>query len=191
MDWCIVGGGPSLIGFDFTRLDKYNVIAINRAYEVLPRAQYTYFSDYRFWGWHQDGLLAHPSIKVTGSPINVNHPDVVQYKLTGYRGIDLRPGKLRSGNNSGYAAINLAVHLNARRIYLFGFDMRAPEGVTHWHGGYLIKTKTTVYEANMLRYFPTSLKALACLGVEVYNVGIESKIECFKKIPLTDFRGVP
>lgn len=187
MDWCIVGGGPSLIGFDFSRLAKYNVIAVNRAYEVLPHAQYIYFSDYRFWGWHQDGLLVHQGSKVTGSPIKIKHPDVLHYKLTGYRGIDLRPGKLRGGNSSGYAAINLAVHLNARRIYLFGFDMCAQEGVTHWHNGHLIKTKPTVYADNMLRYFPTAVKALACLGVEVYNVGIDSKIDCFKKIALTDF----
>lgn len=185
MDWYIVGGGPSLRGFDFARLDGRNVIAVNRAYEVLPDAPYIYFSDYRFWGWHQDGLLAHKGVKVTGSPIKIKHPDVVQYKLTGYRGIDLRPGKLRGGNSSGYAAINLAVHLRATKIYLLGFDMCAPEGVTHWHSGHPIKTKTTVYADNMLRYFASATKALDCLGIKVYNVGIDSKIDCFEKIPLS------
>ena len=44
----IVGGGPSLIGFDFNKLINEDTIAINRSVFDLPRAKYFLTMDYTF-----------------------------------------------------------------------------------------------------------------------------------------------
>jgi len=46
----IIGGGPSLKGFDFESLrGKGRVIAINRAYEHVPFADVHFFMDNRYY----------------------------------------------------------------------------------------------------------------------------------------------
>ena len=47
----VVGGGPSLRGFDWDRLAGERVIAVNRAYEVLPKAIICSM-DLGFWKLH-------------------------------------------------------------------------------------------------------------------------------------------
>ena len=112
--------------------------------------------------------------------------------------MDLTPGCLRHGKNSGYAAINLAVHMGAKRIILMGYDMNAKgcdvvnidgsgstvvQGRTHWHEGSAIEASMRVYNL-MLPYFSTMVAGLDLLGVEVLNAGMGSKIDVFPKIPL-------
>ena len=51
-------------------------------------------------------------------------------------GLESARDTLAHGNNSGYAAINLAVHLGAARIVLLGYDMGNDGKVSHFHEGY-------------------------------------------------------
>ncbi|MCX5657919.1 MAG: hypothetical protein NTZ48_06855, partial [Candidatus Omnitrophica bacterium] len=52
----IIGGGPSLKGFDFSKLKGELVIAVNRAWESCDCA-ITFFLDEQFWGWTENGSL--------------------------------------------------------------------------------------------------------------------------------------
>ena len=46
----------------------------------------------------------------------------------------LKPrGVIGSGSNSGFQAINVAIHMGARKIILVGFDCTLMKGA-HWHG---------------------------------------------------------
>ena len=42
----IVGGGPSLTGFDFSQLNGYDVIAVNKAVEYVHNPKYFITCDY-------------------------------------------------------------------------------------------------------------------------------------------------
>ena len=53
----IVGGGPSLRGFDWGRLRGERVIAVNRAFEQLPFADISVSLDERWHGWTTRGDL--------------------------------------------------------------------------------------------------------------------------------------
>ena len=172
-----VGGGPSLKGFDWDKLKGKKVIAINRAFQVLPEAQYIYFSDLKFWNGYREELLKHSAIKVTGDK-RIKHDKVVSYRFTGLKGIDIKPGCLRTGNNSGYAAINLAIHLGAKFIMLLGYDMDYTDG-THWHEGYPTRSGKI---KKMLPWFDSMKHDLEYLGVQVFNCNKESKIETFSKV---------
>jgi len=179
----IAGGGPSLKGYNWDLLKGKRIIAINRAYEVIPWAEIVYFSDVRFFDWHKEGLLKHAGIKASGNK-HVDHPEVEKYKFTGCKGIDLGHMKLKHGNNSGYAAMNLAVHLGARMIVLLGFDMKfSKTNTANWHNGYPVASRLTQYE-KMLPYFESMREALDERGISALNACEDSAINVFYRTPL-------
>lgn len=179
----VVAGGPSLFGFDWKRLEDRNVIAVNRAFEALPQAQYVYFSDFRFWNWHKESLLAHKGKKVSGAK-ELNDPAIVKYRLTGTAGLDTAPGCLRSGNNSAYAAINLAIQLGAEVIYVLGLDMKFDDkGRTHWHSGHPLRNREQTF-SKMIKYFDSLAEEVRKLGVRVYNCSRDSAVTCFHYLPI-------
>lgn len=182
-----VGGGPSLIGFDWSRLQDKRCIAINRAYEVLPDAEFVYFTDRRFYEWHKIHLLQHKGRLLLGNAGDQNYdPKVEKYRITGHCGLDTRPGHIRHGNNSGYAAINVAYHLGAKRIVLLGYDMRfAKDGKAHWHDGHPAMNRETSIP-KMLMWFPHLVVPLRELRIDVVNANMDSAIECFPKVKLEE-----
>lgn len=177
--WYIVGGGPSLKGFDWDRLDGRRVIAVNRAFAVLPRAEIVYFTDGRIWEVYRANILDHRGKLVTGAAKkHVDHPRVENYRLTGLLGLDRTPGHLRHGNNSGHAALNLAYHLSARRIYLLGFDMIYTDGASHWHEGYPWLHRERVFD-KMTPHFGAIAAELAAEGIHVWNANPDSNLAAF------------
>lgn len=186
--WC-VGGGPSLRGFPWEVLRGQFCIAVNRAFEVLPWAQIVYFSDARFWAWYSDRLLQHPGIKVTlQGRLFREHESVRKLRATGRGGVDWRPGCLRTGNCSGYAAINLALHCGAKRVLLLGYDMQAaPDGALHWHEEHPVPTRLEALERMQL-FFRTLQAALRGTGVQVQLVrvgGVQSALSgVFEEVEL-------
>lgn len=91
---------------------------------------------------------------------------------------------IRTGGNSGYQALNLAVLLGASRIILLGYDMRG----SHWHGDHpkrLANPKESDFAAWRAR-FATTLPDLARAGVEVLNCSRDTALECFARARLED-----
>jgi len=178
----VVGGGPSLRGFDWSRLQSRRVIAVNRAFEKLPDAEVVYFSDLRFWNWNKDALLRHTGRKASCMR-KLRHPEIESYETTGISGLETTPGKIRHGNSSGYAAINVAVHRGAQEIVLLGFDMRFVDGRCHWHDGYPVANVEKSFK-QMVKYFDTLVGPLKEVGVLVLNANPDSAIGAFPKISL-------
>jgi len=179
----VVGGGPSLIGFDWGLLKNKKVIAVNRAFEKLPNAYFIYFSDIRFWGWFGEAMTEHKAHIITTAKLNPRPKGVIFYKRSSLRkkALDNTPGYLKLGNNSGYAAINLAVQFGATKIALLGFDMCNTNSKTHWHNGYIVKNSDDVYEKSMLKYYAPLATELSELGIDVTNYGSTSKLDVFTK----------
>src|SRR5688572_15903262 len=131
----IIGGGPSLTAADCSYVrGKARVIAIKEAavcnlphiIPPAPWAEVLYAADYKFWKTHK-GAPEFKGLKYTieqspGEPQGV-WPDVQVLRNTGAEGLELDPSGLRTGYNSGYQSVNLAVHLGITRIVLLGFDM--------------------------------------------------------------------
>lgn len=180
----IVAGGPSLLGFDFSRLLK-NVIAINRAHEFLPAAQVLWWSDAIFWHWNKDKLLAHPAPWKATCQIEYRDDDlpegIHQYRFTGLEGFDARAGCLRHGNNSAYAAMHLAVHLGARFLILLGLDMCHAGSRTHFHGGHGIPHKEETLTRLMIPYFQSLASPLAERGIRVLNASPDSALRVWPR----------
>jgi len=146
-----VGCGPSLDEVQIQRcrdavesLDA-RIIVINDAYRLLPMADVLYGCDSRWWLWHE-GVSLFPGIKVGLAWSCIDNDwfpgwDKIDYTnirfliSTGKEGLETNPRGIRTGNNSGYQAINLAVHLGAKTIVLLGYDMkRSEDGNHHWFG---------------------------------------------------------
>lgn len=183
---CIVGGGPSLCNFDWSILDNHFVIALNRAYEVLPKAQIIYFTDRDFHERHWEKMEKHGGMLIRGAinPDNEQqHPRLAYYKLANKNGFFTEPGKLAHGSNSGYAALNLAAaHLHFKKIALLGLDMQWNGDKSHWHSGHKrIDADSTIRK--WAKHFDDMKEPLDELGCEVFNVNPNSGITAFPQVP--------
>lgn len=144
----IIGGGPSLTGFDFERLRGEKVIAINKAFASCMFADVLYFMDFiHFYTNIEDGRFGpeylekwktFPGIKVHADSRGRDLPDVYWINLSSYQyGVSTSQKRgLYRGSNCGYGALNLAVLMNANPIYLLGYDMKHNGKITHFHEGY-------------------------------------------------------
>jgi len=108
---------------------------------------------------------------------------VTVLRNTGASGLEHDPTGLKNGRNSGYQAMNLAVHFGVTRIVLLGYDM-APgkEGRAHWHTDHPVRLASSY--RHFRKQFETLLAPLAKVGVEVVNCTRRTALECFPCAPL-------
>ena len=84
----------------------------------------------------------------------------------------------RTGLNSGYCALQLAILLGYEKIYLLGIDLN-PTSSTHYHKGYGTKIKR--FHALLLDYFKHFKEGLEQIkkddkGIEVISCSPTSKL---------------
>lgn len=191
----IIGGGPSLVQeqVDMVR-GKTRVIAVNDAYRLVPWADILYGCDSRWWLWHR-GAPDFKGIRVglrwdavkgkvhNGWLVDL-YPYVRSLASTGVQGLEIAPNGLRTGGNSGYQAINLAVHMGAKRILLLGYDMKGDGKKNHWFGEH--PNKVIPPYSMMLRNFDSIVEPLEKLGIEVINCTSDSALKIFPIKPLQE-----
>jgi len=179
----VVGGGPSLIGFDFERLRGKRVIVTNAAYTDVPWAEYLVFSDERFWQWNNTTpeWAAFTGQKVTTwkrSP-----PGIVRYSVASF-GVKLARHPMQlAGSNSGEKAINLAYHLRPQTIYLLGFDMK-PNG--NYHKRHKLEGRQAHYGCKFVPSLNAMGHELLRQGVNVINACPDSGVSVFPRITLDE-----
>ena len=187
----VCAGGPSLRGFDFSRLAGRKVIAINRAHEFIPGADVLWWSDAMFFRRNRDAVMAHAApykatCQVDYAPGDLP-PGVIQYRFTGSRGFDEQPGCLRHGNNGTHAAIHLAAHLGAQKIVVLGLDMRYDKhGRSHFHDGHGVMHAEVTLTRLMLPHFKPLADALAARGVEVINASPKSALTIWPRCSIDE-----
>lgn len=179
----ILAGGPSLTQADVDICrDRARVIAIKDTIRLAPWAGCLYACDAKWWRHYGDGLafdgpkyaLEQGSNKWAG----VLHD-------TGPLGLELKPTGLRTGRNSGYQAINLAVHLGAKRIVLLGYDMRPTGERHHWFGVHPYNTSTPPYD-HFLPCFDSIVEPLRALGIDVFNATRKTALAVFPQLSLEE-----
>lgn len=179
----ILGGGPSLTPSQVEASKRLGrVVAVNNAYRLAPGADVLWFCDQRWWEWHRarPEFVAFAGIKATLENRHLlgQEPGLLCFRNDGVQGLCLEADGVRSGSNSGYQALNLAVNMGARRILLLGFDMRAVKGRANWHDDHKIRMPESVF-ARMLDNYRTIVEPLRKLGVEVTNCTAGSALTLF------------
>jgi hypothetical protein len=219
-DVWIIGGGPSMTK-QFSIPDKVvqsvlsgaspasvyspymsylhdkHCIGINMSYKIGTWIDIIFFGDNNFFFQNKDELAKFSGIKISC------HNEVEKYPWVKYlakdsrgRGITDNPKMVCWNNNSGAAAISVAVNAGAKRVLLLGFDMKIGESnMQHWHDLYgkgectdLRRIQKLPFDRH-LRGFAEIKKDAKKRGVEILNISPSSAIEEFPKLSLKELIG--
>lgn len=182
----LIGGGPSLKGFEWNRLRGKKTIAINKAIKFWPEADAMYWTDGRIWTWLEKEIQDYKGLKFTIRP--KPYPSDVHILRRGIKfGLEKAKNTIAHGNNSGYAAINLAIHLGAKRIILLGYDMGNDGKSSHFHDGYPSNaTSEKIYKDQFLPGFDVLKDCLKGTGIQIFNACPTSKLKTFKRISIEE-----
>jgi hypothetical protein len=218
-DVYILGGGPSVpVQFDIPNkiiqdvvrgaalpsvyspymsfLHDKHVIGVNVAFLIGDWIDMVFFGDNSFFLAYKNKLAEFPGIKISC------HPHIEKYNWVKYlpkdnnhpNGISSNPKKVSWNNNSGSAAINIAVNAGAKRVILLGFDMKLNTNAQqHWHDLYhrlnAVNRKgkpVGVPFGRHLMGFPEIAKDTAKMGVEILNASPDSAICQFRKVTIKE-----
>jgi len=180
----IVGGGPSLRGYSFELLKSKDTIVNNIAIFDVPNPNYFITVDYTFLkklrGFKERFLTGkYPKIFVADLSYSylIEHSikcciiDTrfrMKYDLSSFdmvikarqqTGFGYTFDDFRTGANSGYCAVQLAVILGYTKIHLLGIDLTVNKK-THYHDMYSVDGAFEAKLKKYFSYFETGLKQL-------------------------------
>ena len=206
----IIGGGPSLQGFDFSKLVNKHTIAVNKSFLDVPNLEYFVTVDHSFLRKiDKKALQNNPSTKVFVADLSYNYLRELDgrivdtrtntiYRLGGFDmiiksrrkdGFGLSFDDFRTGKNSGYCALQLAIALCFKRIYLLGIDL-CTQSNTHYHEGY--NEPKDRFEKKLGEYFTFFKSGLEEIkqksDVEIFNCSRSSRLNDI--IPYKDLEGI-
>lgn len=188
-DVVVMATGPSLDPEDCEYVrGKAKVIVVKNAALLAPWADLLYFCDRHTFEWYPDIILGFEGMKATLDNFKLREqiPGLMCFHNVGTEGLCLDPEGLHTGRNSGYQAINLAVHTAPRRILLLGYDMGPRNGKVHFFGNHPRQVSIDTFSRNFAPRFKTMLPQLAELGIQVINCTLGSSIDCFPIVPLRE-----
>ncbi|QOZ25290.1 hypothetical protein [Bradyrhizobium sp. CCBAU 51753] len=196
----IVGTGPSLKGFDFSRFNiaGVRVLAVKEAIWDLPFAEEV-FCLHRPWLIDREAeLTALPTRKVFAVEPEIGRCPIIPHSLyllrTRYAGYSDKPTEIQSGGNSGFGATNYAYLKRGQQTVrrwkwaLFGFDY------TDQLGEHYCADRYTWYQPGQnARYWKSwgdnfnDCKAqLERAGIDVMNASPISTVSAFPKCTIED-----
>lgn len=191
----IVGGGESLINFDFEKIKSRDIIAINNSILKVPEGKYFITMDYMFQHktdigiWNSfngtkifvanfdNNYMIEKDGQIVDSRNNLIYDlssfnmIIKSYKLNG---IGESFKDFRTGKNSGYCGLQLAILMGYTEIYLLGFDLTYKEK-THFHSYY--RKDLNTYQKTLdeyYQYFKTGIAQLS--GINIYNCCKKGKL---------------
>ena len=205
----IIGGGPSVVGLDMClqpRDGRYGleaylhdklVIGVNDAFDLGDYVSVLFFGDTRWYWARKEQVQRFKGLKITcnrgtkwgkGHESVVREPGINTLAIHNSFGLTDRRDRLAWNRSSGGAAINVAVHLGAKRIVLIGYDMdddnRGPDGLLIKHTpGMINEFKPGVYKFQQGAMAKIQ-KAAKQRDVEILNASPGTAIKDFKKVRL-------
>lgn len=188
----LIGGGPSLRGFDLARLNGETIVAVNDAINSLPNSAALFSIDYK---WIQnrkteiEAFAGERYLAVAEDYQFENAPQATYLLRVRERtGLSENAGRIyMGGGNSGFGAFNVAFLMGFKRIVLLGYDFRAAN--QHWYESYSWNAGNNGNSQMYLKWaqqFAYALPQLRRHSVEVLNASPNSAIDCFKKISLNE-----
>lgn len=184
----IIGGGPSILDQDLSPLESKHVLGVNNAV-YLPIVDVLFFGDAKWYWWNVRAVREFQGPKYTlNKGVKWGWPSVEQEPVTvlrfKFKHLYIKdPGWIGWNKSSGAAAINVAVHLGAKRIVLLGYDMRN-DGRKNWMPHEWESTKQNPYE-NMREGFRFIKKSADRFSIEILNATPGSALSDFPKVKLS------
>jgi hypothetical protein len=187
----IVGGGPSLVDFDFERLrGGAHVLAIKSAIVNMPWADACFgMGDFNLWRDKLEGGQSRV-YWLAAEPERPMAKNVTFLKRLDGQDVSEDPSEVYGGGTSGFGSMQVCLHKRARLIVLFGFDY---DGTYDNGSDKLTQKKRALSEANWgkwARHFDIYVPHLNRLGISVVNACPTSSISCFQKVTLDDGVGM-
>lgn len=177
----IVATGSSLQGFGFTGLQKYDCIAVNAAFRLVPWFKHLVAVDREFYLNNLSSLKSHIG-KLHCIELYSDDPVKDELRVNKWQsrkpvGYDEYP-YVCHGYNSAYTAINISIHLGYTDIRLLGFDA----GETYIDGS---PVTGNGYE-HLIKKCRILKKELPG-KITITNYSMGSRIEAFNKRPLSEW----
>lgn len=202
----ILGGGPTLEGFNYQWLEGQKTIGINKTFTTFS-ATLNYSMDYDFFDLVQfkasdPRAKEHPLYEAwmayRGMKVFLHHDEHDRFANGVYyvneitqKGIsfDLERG-IFPGNNSGCGALMLAVALGCKKIGLLGYDLKVQGTKTHWHEGYGYPLKNVVKSLEDFRSVIDEWgPVILSMGIKVFNLSPNSALRSFPRCDIRTFLG--
>ncbi len=187
-DAYLIGGGASLRSFDFSRLKGLNTIGCNDAYRLGEEViQFCIFGDASWF--HKSkidlGKFKNPIVSVAPSLLSLPTPMLLHMKR---QRAGIHSGQYLGWNYStGATAINLAISLGAKRIFLLGYDCNLVDGKSHWHDHRPYTTREAIFQ-RFIKGFKDIADCLPQYHVEVVHVlDGESRLPFFTHMKSAEF----
>ncbi|WP_086925409.1 hypothetical protein [Variovorax sp. JS1663] len=174
----VLASGPSMSQeiADLVRAAGIRAIVVNDTYRLAPWADLLYAADAQWWECNPESS-DFCGLKASVSAV----PGVLQLQNTGTDGFEPHRMGVRTGGNSGYQAVHIAIHGEASRILLCGFDMSNRAGL-HWHGAHPAPLRNT--DDHSYTRWADRFAALKDIGPEIINCTPASAITCFPRLDL-------
>jgi hypothetical protein len=178
----IMAPGPSLTKDDVDYVMSKGVftIVIGDVGYVNPFADILYHCDAKWWTHHKGmpDFLGCQRLSIEPVP---QHAEVKQLILSKERlGLSTETSTVVGGSNSGYQAINLALHYKPKQLFLLGYDMKkAKDGRYNINGDHHPDIKGRSNFPVYIRKISTLAPILANHGITVYNCSTDSNLNCF------------
>lgn len=147
-------------------------IAVNDAFRLAPWAAMLIAADKRWWDANPEAM-GFAGLKISSQPGAVNY-----LRPSGSMGFDPDPSRIRTGGNSGYQAVHVAIQAGAKRILLLGFDMHG----THYFGPHTKKVGGRALgnpNPEKFRVWLDRFGGLANRGAEIINCTPGSALGAF------------
>jgi len=130
----VVGGGSSLIGFDWSLLADKKVIGCNDAYLLGEEiVDVCCFGDHDWYKVHKKSLADFKGLKVTCNKDCIGEPNIMMLERRP-REMPLAKRRICWHTNTGTVAIHLAAKFGCSVCVLLGFDMKLGKfGESNWH----------------------------------------------------------
>lgn len=184
--FAILAGGPSLTlaDVDACRAAGCRTIAIKDAIRLAPWTEAWYGCDAKYWRHYGDSVPEFTGLRYTLEADAAQWATVL--RNTGQTGLETDSSGLRTGKNSGFQAVNLAVHLGARRILLLGYDMQQVDGRNYWFAEPRPASYSWVQPPyrDFRECFETIVEPLRAEGITVINCTPDSALTCFTMMSL-------
>ena len=187
-DVFIIGGGDSLRDFDWLLLHRELTIGCNNAYthgsrvcKICLFGDNKWFEDPKYK--HKEKLAQFKGVVFTCSP-HLLHSKIPWLWTVPREKQGLRTNALGWNGNTGASAVNLALILGAKRVFLLGFDMQLSDGgKPNWHDDLIDKTNPDAYR-RFLKHFRKVAADLPVRfpGRKIININANSALDLFPKL---------
>lgn len=187
----ILFGGPSLKGFDLSRLDGRPTLSCNKCGEIYPSSAIisidaTYINSNKKFLKKYNGKVILATRETNMSPehgariVDWIEPDYLYWKAPRNR-VDESVYMSEThdelvGDNTGHAAVNFAMLHGFKTIHALGLDLKERG---HWHSGY----STTQYNSQLERWaqhLDSAKPILDKWGVQLINYNENSAVRNYE-----------